>query len=85
VINKDFDDARVSTDQAARTKLYEDINREFAKELWNLWGQYTLWTVANKPNIHGVLGPPLPDGAAAFEGLPTGHPVTGVLCDAGKC
>jgi len=85
IINKAFDDARVSSDPAARTKLYEDINREFAKELWNLWGQYTLWTVANKPNIHGVLGPPLPDGAAAFEGLPTGHPVTGVWCDAGKC
>lgn len=85
IINKAFDDARVSSDPAARTKLYEDINREFAKQLWNLWGQYTLWTVANKPNIHGVLGPPLPDGAAAFEGLPTGHPVTGLWCDAGRC
>ncbi len=85
VINKAFDDARVSTDQAARTKLYEKINLQFAKQLYNLWAQYTLWTVAYKPNAHGVLGPPLPDGTEAFEGLPTGHPVTGLWCDGGKC
>ena len=85
IISSDFDKARVSDDPAARTKLYEDINREFAKELWNLWAQYTLWTVANKPNIHGVLGPPLPDGTAPFEGLATGHPASGLWCDGGKC
>jgi hypothetical protein len=65
--------------------LYEDINREFAKELWNLWGQYVLWTVANKPNVHGLLGPPLPGGTGPFEGLPTGHPASGLWCDGGKC
>jgi peptide/nickel transport system substrate-binding protein len=85
VINKDFDDARVSPDPAKRTALYEDINREFQKQLWNLWGQYTLWTVAYKTNIHGVYGPPLPDGTAPFLGLPTGHPVSGIWCNNGKC
>ena len=85
VINSDFDKARQESDPAARTKLYEDINREFAKELWNLWAQYSLWTVAYKPNIHGVLGVKLPDGAGPFEGLSTGHPVDGIWCDAGKC
>ncbi len=55
-------------DGAARTKLYEDINQEFAKQLWNLWSQYTLWTVAYKPDVHGVLGPNLPDGTAAVRG-----------------
>ena len=30
---------------------------EFAKQLWNLWAQYTLWTIAYQPNGHGVLGP----------------------------
>jgi peptide/nickel transport system substrate-binding protein len=85
VINKDFDAARVSTNDAQRKSLYEDINREFTKQLWNLWAQYTLWTVAYKPNAHGVLGPPLPDGTKPFEGLPTGHPVSGLWCDGGKC
>jgi ABC-type transport system substrate-binding protein len=85
IINSDFDKARVSADPTERTKLYEDINREFSKQLWDLWAQYSLWTVAYKPNIHGILGPSLPDGAKAFEGLPTGNPVDGIWCDAGKC
>ncbi len=85
VINKALDDARVQSDPAKRTALYEDINRQFAKELWLLWGQYVLWTVEYTPNIHGVLGPKLPDGADAFTGLPTGHPVLGLWCDNGKC
>ena len=85
VINQDFDQARVTADPAKRTAIYEDINRQFQKELWNLWGQYTLWTVAYKPGIHGVYGPPLPDGTAPFLGLPTGHPVSGIWCTNGKC
>jgi len=85
VINKDFDAARVSSDPAERTRLYEEINKQFAKQLYNLWAQYTLWTIGMKPPVHGVLGPALPDGAGAFEGLATGHPVLGMWCDNGKC
>ena len=85
IINSAFDKARQSSVPAERTKLYEDINREFAKQLWNLWAQYTLWTVAYKTNIHGILGPDLPDGAKPFEGLPTGHPLSGLWCTGGKC
>ena len=69
MINKNLDDARVEPDEAKRTALYQDINKEFAKQLWNLWAQYTLWTVAFKPNVHGALGPPLPDGTGPFHGL----------------
>jgi peptide/nickel transport system substrate-binding protein len=85
IINADLDKARSSSDPAERTSLYQDINKEFAKQLWNLWSQWALWTVAYKPNVHGLLGPSLPDGAAAFPGLPTGHPVDTLWCDAGKC
>jgi peptide/nickel transport system substrate-binding protein len=85
IINTDLDKARSSDSTAERTTLYQDINKEFAKQLWNLWAQYTLWTVDYKPNVHGILGPPLPDGTAAFDGLPTGHPVDTLWCDAGKC
>ena len=85
IINADLDKARSSSSAAERKTLYEDINREFAKQLWNLWSQWTLWTVAYKPNIHGLLGPSLPDGGPAFTGLPTGHPVDTLWCDAGKC
>jgi peptide/nickel transport system substrate-binding protein len=85
VINNALDKARSSDSPAARTKLYQTINKRFASQLWNLWAQYTLWTVGYQPVVHGVLGPNLPDGAAPFEGLPTGHPVDGLWCDAGKC
>ncbi len=85
VINTDLDKARSESDPAKRTALYEDINREFAKELWNLWGFYVIWTVGFQPSVHGILGPPLPDGTAPFEGLPTGHPVDGIWCTNAKC
>ncbi|MDQ1455211.1 MAG: peptide/nickel transport system substrate-binding protein [Actinomycetota bacterium] len=85
VINTAFDKARQSSDPAVRTRLYQDINKEFAKQLWDLWSQYSLWTVGYKTDVHGILGPALPDGAKAFEGLATGHPVDGLWCDAGKC
>jgi peptide/nickel transport system substrate-binding protein len=84
-INKDFDTARSESDPAKRTALYEDINRIFAKQLYNLWGQWTLWTVAFKPNVHGALGPALPDGTGPFQGLATGNPVDGIWCDNGRC
>jgi len=84
-INADLDKARSMPNGEARTTVYEAINRRFASQLWNLWSQYTLWTVAYKPSVHGILGPSLPDKTAAFEGLPTGHPVDGIWCDGGKC
>ncbi len=85
IINSDLDKARVEANPATRTSIYEDLNKEFAKQLWNVWGQYVLWTVENKPNVHGVLGPNLPDGTAPFPGLSTGHPVLGLWCDGAKC
>ena len=85
IINHDLDKARSMPLGSARTKVYEDINLEFAKQLWNLWSQYTLWAVAYQPTVHGILGPDLPDGTAPFPGLPTGHPVDGMWCTGGKC
>jgi peptide/nickel transport system substrate-binding protein len=85
VISTDLDRARSMPIGPARTAVYEAINRRFASELWNLWSQYTLWTVAYKPTVHGILGPNLPDGTAPFQGLPTGHPVDGMWCTGGQC
>jgi len=77
-INDLLDRGRTTLDPEERTKIYEDLNREFADELYNLWSQWTLWMVAYKPGIHGVLGPNLPDGSGPFPGLATGHPVSGI-------
>jgi len=77
-INRLLEEGRAATDPAEQKEIYENLNREFAKKLYNLWAQYTLWTIAHKPNVHGVMGPPLPGGQGPFPGLGTGHPVTGM-------
>jgi peptide/nickel transport system substrate-binding protein len=55
-------EGRVETDPAKRTQIYEDLNRRFADQAWNLWSWYTVWGLAAKPTVKGILGPPLPDG-----------------------
>lgn len=74
-INQLLDQGRSEADPAKRLTDYENLNKQFAKELWNLWGYYVLWTIAFKPNVHGVLGTTLPDGSKPFPGLATGHDV----------
>jgi peptide/nickel transport system substrate-binding protein len=77
-INSLLDQGRVTLDQAKRATIYEDLNRAFAQKLYDQWGYYVIWDIAFKPTIHGIYGPPLPDGSPPFEGLPTGHPVLGL-------
>jgi len=75
VLNTLMEKGRSSLNEAERKQAYEDLNREFAKQRYSLWGQWTLWAIAFQPNIHGVLGPDLPDGTAPWPGLGTGAPV----------
>jgi peptide/nickel transport system substrate-binding protein len=77
-INTLLDEGRSEPDAAKRKTIYEDLNKSFAKDLWNIWGSYTIWSIASQPNVHGVLGPDLPDGSKPFPGLATGHPVSGL-------
>lgn len=76
-INRLLDEGRSETDPAARTKIYEDLNRRFASEAWNIWGTWAVWAVASKPDVNGLLGPTMTAGAN-FSGLGPGHFVTGV-------
>jgi peptide/nickel transport system substrate-binding protein len=75
-INNYLDTGRkTNPDDPARTKAYEDLNKRFASQLWEIWGQYIIWSIAFQPEVHGILGPELPDGTGPFPGLATGHPV----------
>jgi peptide/nickel transport system substrate-binding protein len=58
-----------------RQPIYEELNRRFGEEVWNLWGTWTIWGIANAAKVNGVLGNGI-DGEGAFEGLATGHYVT---------
>jgi peptide/nickel transport system substrate-binding protein len=62
VIDKLLDEGRVETDPAKRAAIYTALSNRFGKELYNLWVWYTIWAVATAKNVHGVTGPPLPDG-----------------------
>ena len=72
-----LDDGRVETDPAKRKTIYEDINKLFGSQVYNVWSSWTVWSVAYKPTVHGLLGPTM-SSAANFPGLGTGHYVTGV-------
>ena len=50
-IDRLLDAGRVETDPEQRTQIYEDLNRRFADQAWNLWSWYTLWAVAAKPDV----------------------------------
>jgi len=69
-IDRLLDAGRSEIDPTKRAAIYEDLNRRFAEQVWNLWSWYTVWAVAAKPDVKGVLGAPLPDGAGrpAFRG-----------------
>jgi peptide/nickel transport system substrate-binding protein len=76
-MDKLLDSGRAETDPAARKKIYEDLNALFGSKVYNVWGSWTVWAIASKPNVHGLLGPTMPAGAN-FPGLGAGHFVTGV-------
>jgi peptide/nickel transport system substrate-binding protein len=76
-IDRLLDEGRSETDPDARKALYEDLNKRFAEQVWNVWGTWTIWSVTAKSNVHGLLGPTMPAGAN-FPGLGAGHYVTGV-------
>ncbi len=77
-IDRLLDEGRSESDSTEREQIYQDLNRRFAEQLWNLWGQWTLWVVASAPEVHGTMGPDLPDGSGPFPGLGNGHSVMGM-------
>ena len=58
------------------------MNRRFAEQQYNLYLWYAPWAVAEASNVHGILGPTLPDGAEPGRQLVSGHPLIGVWIDA---
>jgi len=80
-IDKMLDTGRSETEAAKRKTIYENLNREFARQAWNIWLSYAVWAVAESAQVHGILGPDLPDGSKPSTGLATGHPVLGMWID----
>jgi peptide/nickel transport system substrate-binding protein len=78
-LDKLLDDGRKTIDPAQRKAIYENVNKLFAKKLYNVWEAYSMWTVASGTKVHGIFGPDLPDaGGKPWPSLATGHPVVGL-------
>lgn len=78
-INKDLQSGRTETDPAKRKGFYEDLNKAFSDQLYDLWMSWTVWAVPTQKKVHGLLGPDLPGGGKPFPGLATGHPMLGIF------
>lgn len=61
VINENLDKGRTSSDPAVRKEAYEAFNKRMNEQAYNLWGWYTKWWVGARDDVHGILGPNLPD------------------------
>jgi peptide/nickel transport system substrate-binding protein len=82
VINENLDAARSNPDEDVRREAYEAVNRQFAEQVWNVWLWHAPWAVAEAANVHGILGPELPNEGGAPSGrLVTGHSVLGIWID----
>jgi len=73
-----LDEGREAPLGEERDAIYEDLNRRFAEEVWNVWTSTTVWAIAMKPNVQNILGYGPQGGTGAFPGLGAGHDVTGV-------
>jgi len=77
-VDRLLDAGMIETDLGKRTAIYEDLNRRMASQCYDLWGQWIRWAVATASDVHGVLGPDLPDGGAPFDGLVAAHSLAGL-------
>ncbi|GAC1313170.1 MAG: ABC transporter substrate-binding protein [Acidimicrobiales bacterium] len=62
-VDADLQKGRSSPNDADRKAAYQDIAKQFAKDIPYLWISETAWQVASKKNVHGLGGYSLPDGA----------------------
>jgi peptide/nickel transport system substrate-binding protein len=57
-----LDAGRAETDAKERKKIYLDVNKRFASQVYNVWSYYSDWVVGANEDVQGLTGPPLPDG-----------------------
>jgi peptide/nickel transport system substrate-binding protein len=77
-IDRLLEEGRGNPDPAERRAAYEGITRRFAEDIWNVWAWYVTWGIATGPDVHGILGPPLPDGSTPSPILAGTHPTLGM-------
>ena len=67
VIDENLQIMRESQDEAERTAAAEAINRQFAEQVYDIWGDWIYWVMAYQNDVHGVQTPIiLPDGTPSY-------------------
>ncbi|MGH2687167.1 MAG: ABC transporter substrate-binding protein [Actinomycetota bacterium] len=73
-INRLLDEGR--TNPEGREEIYQQLNKRFGSEVYNIWTSRAIWAVANAPEVNGLFDWTLPSGSGDNDGLGTGHQVT---------
>jgi peptide/nickel transport system substrate-binding protein len=68
IIDAALNDNRGQTDPAKKQADAEAVNKEFGKQCYNLWSDYTTWGIPHKPTVHGTDTFVLPSGNVAALG-----------------
>jgi peptide/nickel transport system substrate-binding protein len=77
-LQKLLDDGRTETDPAKRKVIYQQVDRRFASQIYNIWAYNPQWLIAAQKNVHGLTGPPLPDGVGQPSFIQGRHPLLGI-------
>lgn len=77
-INRLLDEGRTTPPGPEREAIYEDLNRRFGEQVWNVWTTRAVWAVGSGANVQNLLGPGPEAGSGPFPGLGTGHEVLGL-------
>jgi peptide/nickel transport system substrate-binding protein len=67
VIDAALDDAHVTPDPAKGEADAEAVNRQFAKECWNIPISWQVWGLVSKPTVHGLDGATFPGGTGTLR------------------
>jgi peptide/nickel transport system substrate-binding protein len=67
VIDQALDDAHVTPDPAKGEADAEAVNREFAKECWNIPVSWQVWGIVSKPTVHGLDQATFPGGTGTLR------------------
>jgi len=78
-INSDLDKGRQEPDASKAKSYYEDVNRTFGSQVYNIWLDFTIWSVGTATNVHNIFGADLPDGGKPNPGLANGHAMSGIF------
>jgi peptide/nickel transport system substrate-binding protein len=77
-VQKLLDEGRGQSDPAQQKSTYEQLNKIFGAQAYNIWSYYDNWLVVGRSNVRGLAGPPLPDGGGQAAFVYGRHPLLGI-------